>query len=298
MPATCFSCPDGKSILFAQCLQTCRLQYRCMFLSTLQKLAQLNQHRKPFSVTELLCGTREAYLKRITNYAISPQEEANALVGTAVHQLHEQINPTQNILTEQRLHGTLFHGQFDCYGALLDEQHTLGDFKVTSSYKLSRALGFYKKEIPTSEVFKTGPRKGAFKTVKEWRYDGVRHQKDWAIQLNAYRMLLEQEGHSVSDMVIQAFCRDNGLKAATERNLQQAIYLLPIRRISNRWLTRYFQAKRQTLESALATKTLPPVCRSKERWGDRKCLGYCAVAATCPYALQLRNKKQAEKESA
>lgn len=37
---------------------------------------------------------------------------------------------------------------------------------------------------------------------------------------------------------------------------------------------------------------LPPVCTAKERWHDRKCLGYCAVAANCPYGRMLKEKIQ------
>ena len=52
-----------------------------------------------------------------------------------------------------------------------------------------RALGYYKVDVLTGEVYKTGARKGQPKTRKEWRMDGVKHLLDWAIQLNYYRML-------------------------------------------------------------------------------------------------------------
>lgn len=44
-----------------------------------------------------------------------------------------------------------------------------------------RALGYYKVDVPTGEVYKTGLKKGRPKTKKEWRTDGVRHILDWAI---------------------------------------------------------------------------------------------------------------------
>ena len=48
-------------------------------------------------------------------------------------------------------------GKFDMYGKILDESDgTLGDLKVTSSFKLMKALGIYKVDAPTGEVFKTG----------------------------------------------------------------------------------------------------------------------------------------------
>ena len=62
-----------------------------------------------------------------------------------------------------------------------------------------RALGYYKVDVPTGEIYKTGLKKGQPKYKKEWRTDGVRHILDWAIQLNYYRILLEQRGFEVKD---------------------------------------------------------------------------------------------------
>lgn len=91
---------------------------------------------------------------------------------------------------------------------------------------------------------------------------------------------------------------DNGLRAATERksatsNLSSS-YTPHIQPLAHALLP----SKTPGLRKCACNKNAPPVCRSKERWGDRKCLGYCAVAATRPYAVQLRNNKYAEKESA
>ena len=74
----------------------------------------------------------------------------------------------------------------------------MGDLKVTSSYKLMKAFGIYKVDVPTGELYKTGVKKGQPKYRKEFRFDGVKDVLDWAIQLNYYRMLLEQQGFKVS----------------------------------------------------------------------------------------------------
>lgn len=63
-----------------------------------------------------------------------------------------------------------------------------------------RALGYYKVDVPTGELYKAGLKKGQSKTRKEWRTDGVRHILDWAMQLNYYRILLEQRGFTVDRM--------------------------------------------------------------------------------------------------
>ena len=138
-------------------------------------------------------------------------------------------------------------------------------------------------------------KKGQPKTKKEWRTDGVRHILDWAIQLNYYRILLEQRGFEVKDMKIQAFCRDFSLRIAAERNITSPLYIININKISDHWIKLYMETKAKRLKKALVSKTLPPVCSAKERWDDRKCLDYCAVAEYCPHALALKQNNETDK---
>lgn len=286
MPATHFICPSGQTIPIQKCLLHCPEKNRCMFLPTLRAVAHsLDRKLNKPSITELLCGTREIYLKKTYPYAIDPKTQLYALHGTAVHTLNE--NHTEgNMLSEERLYTQLTSGQMDLYGQVLtQEDTTLGDFKVTSSYKLMKALGIYKVDVPTEEVYKTGLKKGQPKTRKEFRYDGVRHIMDWAIQLNAYRMLLESVGYEVKDMVIQALCRDSGLRIAAERGITDSVYLIPIYKISDHWLTQYIETKAHRLEQALQTQEVPSLCSAKETWHGRKCDGYCPVSEQCK-ALQ------------
>ena len=289
MPATKFICPDGQEIPILKCLNRCKSKERCMFLPTLRAIAKsLDRGIEEPTVTELIAGVRETYLKKTTDYAVEPQGVLYALQGQAVHTLNENCTEGE-ILSEVRLKDAITSGKFDMYGKILDESDgTLGDLKVTSSYKLMKALGIYKEDVPTGEVFKTGARKGQPKTRKELRYDGVRHVMDWAIQLNYYRMLLEKAGFTVKRMVIEALCRDSSLRTASERGIDQAVYLIPIGKISDRWLTRYFTAKARRLQEALDTKKLPAVCSARERWHNRKCLDYCDARQHCPYAREIK----------
>lgn len=293
MPATKFICPDGSSVTVLKCLNKCHRIERCMFLPTLRAVAAALDRKLPkATVTELLCGTRETYLKQTTEYAVNPQQQLYALHGTAVHTINE-AHTEGNMLSEERLADEITSGQFDLYGQIADyDDATLGDFKVTSSYKLMRALGYYKVDVLTGEVYKTGARKGQPKTRKEWRMDGVKHLLDWAIQLNYYRMLLEARGFKVDSMKIQALCRDYNLRIASERNISKPAYIIPINKISDRWVKLYVSEKAKRLQAALDNNALPPVCTAKERWHDRKCLGYCAVAENCPYGKMLKEKTQ------
>lgn len=290
MPATQYICPStGSKIPIKDCLKHCPNGQRCMFLPTLRCIAEsLNRKLDKPSVTELINGIRETFLKRRTDYAVDPCQQVFSMHGSAVHALNEN-HTDGNMLSEERIADNVTSGKFDLYGEIMDaNDQILGDFKVTSSYKLMKALGYYKVDVLTGEVLKTGAKKGLPKTRKEWREDGVKHILEWAIQLNYYRILLEQNGFKVNRMVIQAMCRDYGLRMASERNIRQPVYLIEINRISDHWINLYMKAKARKLRVALEDNTLPQRCNTRERWHDRKCTDYCDVAESCPYGKLLK----------
>ena len=293
MPATKFICPSGQRIRITDCLSSCPNSQRCMFLPTLRAVANsLDRKIAEPTVTELIAGVRETYLKKTSAYAVEPASVLYALQGQAIHSINE-LNTQGAILSEERLKDEITSGQFDLFGKILDaDDGVLGDLKVTSSFKLMKALGIYKQKVNTGEIYKSGLKKGLPKFKSELRYDGVRDLLDWAIQLNAYRMLLERADFKVSRMCVQAICRDASLRIAQERGIDKSVYLIPINKISDHWLTRYFQHKAKLLREAIKTKTLPPVCSFRERWGNRKCLCYCAARENCPYAQRLISRKE------
>ncbi len=264
-----------------------------MFLPTLRAVAEsVDRGIKEATVTELISGVRETYLKKTTSYAVDPKSVLYSLHGQAVHTIHEG-HTSGEILGEIRLKNSFTSGKFDLYGKILDEEEgVLGDLKVTSSYKIMKALGIYKVDVPTGEVYKTGAKKGQPKTRKEFRYDGVRHVWEWAVQLNYYRVLLEQAGFTVKRMFIQAMCRDNNLRTAAERGITKSVYIIPIHRISNQWLERYFGKKAKLLQQAMNTKRLPAPCSLKETWNGTKCQEYCNVRENCPYSQELKLLKE------
>ena len=292
MPVTKFQCPTGNIVPIATCLKSCPNQQRCMFLPTLRAIAKsVDRKISEPTVTELLCGIRETYLKKTTDYAVDPMQQLYAIHGSAVHTINEG-HTEGNMLSEERLADNVTSGKFDLYGQIIDySDKTLGDYKITSSYKLMKALGYYKVDVPTGEVYKTGLKKGQPKTRKEWRTDGVRHILDWAIQLNYYRILLEQRGFTVDRMEIQAMCRDYSLKVASERNITKPVYIIHINKISDHWVKLYMETKAKRLKDALEKGYLPKLCSTKERWQDRKCRDYCAVAENCPYGRMVKYSK-------
>ena len=292
MPATHFICPDGSRIPIVDCLQACPNNQRCMFLPTLRAVAKsLDRKISEPTVTELIAGVRETYLKKLTDYAIEPSSVLYALQGQAIHSINE-LHTQGSILSEERLKDDITSGQFDLYGKIIDaDEGVLGDLKVTSSFKLMRALGIYKVRIDTGEVYKSGAKKGQPKFRTEIRYDGLKDLLDWAIQLNYYRLLLEREGFMVRKMYIQALCRDANLRIATERGIDKTVYIIPINKISDCWLKIYFNHKAKLLRDAMRAESLPPICTLRERWNDRKCLDYCATRENCPHHQRISNLK-------
>lgn len=294
MPATKFVCPDGSQVVIGQCMKKCIHVQRCMFLPTLRAIAKsLDRGLKEPTVTELLCGVRETYLKKTTDYAVRPQDQLYAIHGSAVHTINEGYTDG-NMLSEERIYDDITSGKFDLYGQIIDlNDKTLGDYKVTSSYKLMRALGYYKVDVSTGEIYKTGIKKGQVKTKKEWRTDGVRFLFEWAIQLNYYRMLLESKGFKVERMEIQAMCRDYSLRVAAERNIRKPVYVIHINKISDHWIKRYMNSKAKKLNIALEKGLMPELCTVKERWKNLKCMEYCVVAESCTFGRMIKRQMKA-----
>ena len=77
MPATQFICPKTKkAVKIAECLKECGAKQRCMFLPTLRSVAEsLNRKLDKPSVTELIAGTRETYLKKTQPYGVLSQND-------------------------------------------------------------------------------------------------------------------------------------------------------------------------------------------------------------------------------
>ena len=134
MPATKFICPNGEKVNIEECLTKCKQGRRCMFLPTLRAIAKsLDRKIRQPSVTELIAGVRETYLKKVTEYAVDPFSVLYSLQGQAIHTIHEKN--AEGILSEVRLEDGITSGRLDLYGNLLDEEEgILGDLKVTNSY--------------------------------------------------------------------------------------------------------------------------------------------------------------------
>lgn len=106
-----FICPDGQQIETVKCLdfQGCRLEDRCAPLAYLRSIAFDREWR---GITASMAGNgpRLIYLKRITDYAISPDSRAFAVLGIKSHAWLAREYVTNNVLAEERTK----HGTPDC----------------------------------------------------------------------------------------------------------------------------------------------------------------------------------------
>ena len=280
MPAKWFICPDGQQCDITDCLTGCRIADqlpagRCLSLRTLRLIAEQREWTGIPSTTQLLKGTREAYLELVTDYALDPQDELWRVNGTKVHKLLEQYH--DNALGEERLYDEVCSGQFDFYDP---DSKTLFDSKTWGSYKIMKAQGLQQIEVDTGEVYKTGAKKGKPKTRKEWVEGGEPDLFNEEIQMNDYRMKLEAAGFPVERMFIESLCRDGNTYMARQRGIEQVGVLIPIRRLPDEEVAAYLTAKKQRLDAAL-NGARPKACNDYERWDGRKCERYCRVREAC-----------------
>ena len=289
-----YICPDGIQIPIECCLQGCRIKdrfeaERCLSHRTLKAISlSVREWTGTPSVTQLLSGTREEYLKLTNDYAIDPQRAIFGIFGTGCHAYLEQFLENEKMVVEKRLTdptGT-YTGQFDCYDG---KRQILYDVKTYGSYKTSQALGLVKhKELVLDENGETKKHANGKKVYRTYfESNGHRSIHDVAIQLNAYRLMLETAGFPVRKMIVEIFTRDSGTFSARDRGIFDNMQLLTIRKISNRWIQKYLLTKAKRLKDALANKQLPPPCRPVECWNGRKCKDFCAVWNLCDEGRRL-----------
>lgn len=287
MPYTSFLCPDGGKIKIEDCFKECRLvgkmnpvtgmPYvpcgRCLSLPTLREVSNQRDWTGKPSTTQLLRGTREAYLMLTKDYAIDPKSMMFALHGTHVHaNLENGISSDE--LGEQRLDDGVSTGAFDYYDPVTK---TLYDYKTYGSFVAASLMGMGSKKVLVGHYKNGKPR---YKTVIT--YDNPKHNFDLAVQMNDYRMKLKKcLGIDVESMVCEVIVRDGNTYMATNRGITDNAYLVPVNKISDHWVERYMKKKADDLLKALDSGVMPPPCKPRECWHGNKCSKFCAVAQYC-----------------
>ena len=260
------------------------METRCATLPYIRHVAFDREWR---GVTASMAGNgpRQIYLKAVTDYAINPHDRVWSAIGVGSHENLAASKNTDNTLPEERTDA----GTLD----LLSEDefapgyYILSDYKVWGSYKVCSALGYYTEDEPQFDendepiVFKSGKRKGQQKTKKVLRQnpDKVDLLKE-ILQLNRYRIEMEEKGFPISHIQIQAMPRDGGTIAATSRGIKEKLYIieLPIKLDST--IIAYYDQLTKEVNDAFITKYARK-CDDWESWNGRRCNGYCEVAQAC-----------------
>ena len=250
-----FDCEAGR-IPIEECLNKCpRPEGRCLSLPTLKTIGAARQWKGTPSVTQLINPTRMEYLKLTEDWAVTPKDMAFALLGIRHHSKLEDAAKLLGLDAEVKLTGEV-SGILD----LLEPDELNGgfkliDYKTWGSYAVAKNIGLKDSGNDIEDV--------------QW-------------QLNYYRMLAEEAGIKVSRLFVQVCVRDGGTYVAKKNGIEEKLMLLQIDKLEDSKVKRFFSAKRFALMNALENKSLPELCEVNERWGGRRCKGYCPVAEHCP----------------
>lgn len=295
MPLQWFKCPDEKVIKVEDCLKQCKLKERCLTLPTLTLIAQERVWSGIPSTTQLLNGTMYEFLKLTQPYMVDPDARAFMIAGTKHHQNLEEFAKQLGLPSELPLN--IDRDIFD----LLEPENgnwTLTDYKLWGSYRVAKALGLVevcKKPDPTGATYKTSGKWGKAGEPKMVPvFQSMPQQVDLfneELQLNRYRIMLEELGIPITKMQLQVTVRDGGLAIASSRGVTRNTYKIPIRKLDNEGVKKYFANKEATLLSALDTGTVIP-CDNRECWDGARCKGYCEVARNCPKGILVQQEEQ------
>jgi len=293
MPITKFICKDGSQIELGKCISDggCPFQSRCMARPMLKKIAVQREWKGVPSTTQLLKGTRQAYLEIVNNFSVKPDDRVFMILGTTIHNDLEGLGDATSVaeidLSDDE--GSVRPDLLECEKG----EYTMIDYKVCGSYVLEKALGLYKVDVADLDpetgnpiLYKSGEKKGKPKTHKVVKQDDTKIDlKDWPYQLNNYRIGLETKlGIKIKKLTVQAIVRDGGTAIAVGRGIKDKSYQIDIPILSDKEVTEYFNTKKVLLLLCLREKREPLPCSQEERWDDdRKCTDYCPVNKFCGY---------------
>lgn len=274
---TKFLCSNGDTIPIRQCFKSCPLGTRCAPYPYLLEAGADRPRESIPSVTQLLLGTREAYLKITQDYAVNPLSEVYAILGTATHSI---LGNSEFGLSDGKLFGWNIQGTPDLV-ASENGKNIIEDYKVIGSYKVALMLGMGKEEIETGEFYKNGKPK-----TKKVFHKGWEKAENWeyTMQLNMYRILYEDKtGEKIHQLKNFCIVRDGGTIASKSRGIFENTAYIDVPILDDAVVKEYFFAKRDALLDALNNKEMPPICAPRERWdNNKKCESYCDVKQWCP----------------
>ena len=304
MPAHWFRCPDGVTIEISKCLQNngCRMAERC---GTRPFLRLVGYDRKWEGVSPSSAGNgpRLLYLKATVQYVIDPNDRVWAAFGTSTHEKLSMHTYSHNVLTETKLKDADMKGAAD----VLEEDekregfYILTDYKNFGSYKVAKSLGIVTKveeeTILDKEgkpvILKTGKNKGNPKTKQKRviKQDPAAVElKAEELQLNRYRIFFESYGFPISRMRLQIMARDGGTYVAKNRGIERNLYVIPIRRLTNKEVLDHYKILADETMKAFKDGYIRK-CNMWESWERRRCESFCEVVESCKKMSKDNNEK-------
>lgn len=238
-----FRCKQFGKIRFDSCIEKCT--DRCMSRRSANIFKEVSQ--KPLdgkTITQLLMPTRLMLLMMSNEYFEKPQSFIDRCIGVLGHA--HQAQPLPDSLHEERLpySDSDITGAFDSY-----EKEDVYDLKIVGAYVIKITLQTQRIKLP------------------------------WVIQLNFYRILLQQAGFTVNNMYIEPWVKDSpGM--AKRMGITKETRLWKVPHISDHWIKKYVDIKKDRLKVA-QEKEWAPRCTYKERWGGVRCRSYCPISDLC-----------------
>jgi hypothetical protein len=228
----------------------------------------------------------QSFLKVTKPYAIDPDSMAFAIHGTGSHAAIEAKAKELGIPTELSATGD-GRNAID----LLEYENgnlDLLDTKTWGSFKVAKVLGLTKvgrKPDPSGEMYKTNGKWGKAGSPKMVDiYDIVPEEADkWdvAMQLNRYRIMLEDENIPINCLRVHAIVRDGGTITAKNRGVYRNTYMIPIPKLNDDEVREYFYMKNEQLVQAINQGYWEEPCSIKERWDGNRCKNFCEVSSYC-----------------
>jgi len=266
MPLTNFRCSDGVTRPIAECWQKCPLPTgRCLSLPTLHTIGQTREYKGTFSTTQLLNPTRMEYLQITHPFSVDPFDQAFALLGTRHHgRLEDVAKKIEGLESELALKGEV-SGILDLLEPINGtDTYRCIDYKCFGSYAVAKLLD--KKD--------------------GGEYD--RHKL--ALQMNNYRVMATELGFNIVELKAQITVRDGGTFSAKNNGIDRNLYLLSVDILPDDEVREYFLTKAYALNCALTTGK-SELCDYDERWGGRRCKGYCSIVQWCPEGAKVNKVK-------
>jgi len=249
-------------------------------------------------------GHRMLYLKATTDYIIEPDKRVFAVLGTAVHEKLAKHGYTKDVLSEEKLSDEQMKGIADCLET--DEidvkYYVLTDYKTSGSYKISIWLGIVSEteeetildEEGKPVLLKSGKNKGQPKTKQKRTITTDPKKADMReveLQINRYRILFESQGFPISRMQIQAIPRDGGTYVAKNRGIDKNLYMIPVKRLTNKFVLEFYQALADRVNKAFKTGYARQ-CNAWETWDNRnRCENFCEVKEACIEMSKRNNER-------